>query len=73
MKARLIFATVLLMLVAIFAIQNATIVEIRLLFWQVAIPRAVLIFLMLGIGIVIGWFMRAMFRIVRDGSQGKRT
>ena len=59
------------MLVAVFAIQNATIVEIRLLFWQVAIPRAVLIFLMLGIGIVIGWFMRAMFRIVRDGPKGK--
>ena len=71
MKARLIFATVLLMLVAIFAIQNATIVEIRLLFWQVAIPRGVLIFLMLGIGIVIGWFLRAMFRIVRDERNGK--
>jgi len=58
---------VLLLLVAVFSIQNAATVEIRLLFWQVGMPRALLIFLMLLIGAIIGWFARAMYRISRTG------
>lgn len=57
---------VLIVLVMIFAIQNSAIVEIRLLFWEVALPRSLLIFMMLFIGIVIGWFTRSMFRIARS-------
>ena len=67
MKARLITTLVLLLLVAVFSIQNAATVEIRLLFWQVGMPRALLIFLMLLIGAIIGWFARAMYRISRTG------
>lgn len=56
----------LIVLVMIFAVQNAAIVEIRLLFWEVAFPRSLLIFMMLLIGILIGWFTRSIFRISRN-------
>lgn len=54
---------VLIVLVMIFAVQNAAIVEIQLLFWEVSFPRSLLIFMMLMIGILIGWFARSIFRI----------
>ena len=60
-----LITAVLIVLVMIFAIQNAAIVEIRLLFWEVAFPRSLLIFMMLLVGIVIGWFTRSIFRITR--------
>ncbi len=65
MKFRLITTLVLLLLVLIFAVQNAATVEIRLLFWEVQFPRSLLIFMMLLVGILIGWFARSMLRLVR--------
>lgn len=57
----------LLVLVMIFAVQNAAVVEIRLLFWEVAFPRSLLIIMMLLIGIVIGWIARSIYRLSRVG------
>ncbi|MEO0616702.1 MAG: LapA family protein [Pseudomonadota bacterium] len=60
-----LITTALIFMVMVFAIQNAAVVEIRLLFWQIAFPRSLLIFLMLLIGIVIGWVTRSFFLISR--------
>lgn len=65
MKLRLIVTVALLILVGIFLIQNAAMVEIRFLFWDFAMPRSLLIVMMLIIGVVIGWFTRAMYRLAR--------
>jgi len=68
MKFKLTVTLVLFLLVMIFAVQNAAMVEIRLLFWQVTFPRSLLIFMMLLTGIIIGWFGRSLYRIARrDG------
>jgi len=68
MKFKLTVTLILFLLVMIFAAQNAAMVEIRLLFWQVTFPRSLLIFMMLLIGIIIGWFGRSLYRIARrDG------
>jgi uncharacterized integral membrane protein len=48
-----------------FAVQNAADVDIKLLFWQITFPRSLLIFMMLMIGIIIGWFGRSLYRISR--------
>ncbi len=61
-----IVPAVLIVLVMIFAVQNAAIVEIRLLFWEVSFPRSLLIFMMLLIGVLIGWFTRSVFRISKN-------
>ena len=65
MTIKLVITTALIILVMIFAVQNAAVVGIRLLFWDVAIPRSLLIFMMLFIGIVVGWFLRSVFRILK--------
>lgn len=65
MTLKLLVTTALIVLVMIFAVQNAAVVDIELLFWDVAIPRSLLIFMMLFVGIVIGWFLRSVFRILK--------
>lgn len=65
MTFKLGITTTLVILVMVFAVQNAAVVDIRLLFWDVAFPRSLLIFMMLFIGIVIGWFLRSVFRILK--------
>lgn len=65
MTFKLVITTALIILVMIFALQNAAVVDIKLLFWDVEIPRSLLIFMMLFIGIVIGWFLRSVFRILK--------
>ena len=70
MTIKLIITTALILLVMIFAVQNAAVVDIKLLFWDVAIPRSLLIFMMLFIGIVIGWFLRSVFRILKKKAAG---
>lgn len=65
MRTKLFIAGGLILLVMIFAVQNAATVDIRLLFWDVAFPRSLLIFMMLLIGVVIGWFLRSALRILK--------
>ncbi len=65
MAYKYLITAILSLFVMVFAVQNAAIVEIRLLFWEVALPRSILIFLMLLIGIAIGWVSRSIVRISR--------
>lgn len=59
MNYRLIIVISLIVLVVQFTIQNVVVVEIRFLFWSMEISRALLIFLLLAIGIIIGWFLHS--------------
>jgi uncharacterized integral membrane protein len=65
MAYKFLVTILLFVMVMIFAVQNAAIVEIKLLFWEVAFPRSLLIFMMLLIGIIIGWFARSIFTVSR--------
>lgn len=66
MKLRLILTSALLLVVMVFAIQNSETVQVEFLFWGLSLPRSLLIFLLLFVGILIGWFSRAAVRIVRN-------
>jgi uncharacterized integral membrane protein len=57
MNYKIILSLILVILVVIFIIQNAAVVEIRLFFWTITLSRALVIFLVLVIGILIGWLM----------------
>jgi uncharacterized integral membrane protein len=54
----------LLLLVAIpvllFIIQNFQVTELRFLAWRIALPHALLLFLVLAAGILIGWVLHAL-------------
>ncbi len=56
MSIKLYAGLTLLILVVVFTIQNAEVVEINFLIWDFSISRALMIFLVLSIGILIGWF-----------------
>ena len=54
---QMIFAIVIALLVAVFAIQNAITVTVNLYFWHVDLSLALLIIILLVIGILIGILM----------------
>jgi len=66
MNIKMITSLILAGLAVIFIIQNVTVVEVRFLFWTVPISRALLIFLALAVGIIIGWTLRSLSSSRRD-------
>lgn len=56
MNYKLISIVVLAGLVLLFIIQNVAVVEIQFLFWSARLSRSLLMFLVLAVGMVIGWF-----------------
>ena len=61
MNVKITSILVLVALVVLFVIQNITVVEINFLFWSLQMSRALLIFFLLAIGIVIGWLLHSHF------------
>ncbi|TFG92288.1 MAG: LapA family protein [Syntrophobacterales bacterium] len=60
MNTKLVISLVLAGMVVLFIIQNATVVDIRFLFWTLSMSRALLMFFILAIGIVIGWTLHSL-------------
>lgn len=58
MHIKLILTLFLIGLMVLFVVQNTAVVDIRFLFWTAAMSRALLIFFVLAVGIIIGWLWR---------------
>ncbi|OGW77360.1 MAG: hypothetical protein A3J52_02275 [Omnitrophica bacterium RIFCSPHIGHO2_02_FULL_49_9] len=54
------FVLSLLLLLVVFVVQNYEVVELRFLIWSVQVSRAIVLFLSVLIGIVIGWLLTHM-------------
>jgi uncharacterized integral membrane protein len=65
MSFRLILTLVLTVLVTVFVLQNTAVVEIRFLFWTVAMSRALLIVVMLVIGMALSWLLHGYIALRR--------
>ena len=59
-KIRIVTGLVLLLLVAFFTLQNTEVVTITFLFWHFSLSRALLIFLVLVTGVVVGWALHSI-------------
>ena len=57
---KLYISLFLMCMTVVFIVQNAEVVEIKYLFWTLSISRALLMFLVLAIGIIIGWLLHGM-------------
>ena len=57
MNSKLVLILVITGLAVLFIIQNVTVVEIQFLFWSIQMSRSLLIFILLAIGIIIGWVL----------------
>ncbi len=49
-------------LVGTFILQNTRVVEFRFLFWKLEMSRAILLFVVLGAGVVLGWLLARLRR-----------
>jgi uncharacterized integral membrane protein len=52
----------LLVLIGIFVLQNTHVVEVRFLFWKLAMSRALVLLAVLAVGLVAGWILGAVTR-----------
>jgi uncharacterized integral membrane protein len=59
MNFKLILIIILTSLVVTFITQNVAVVEVSFLFWSVSMLRALLIFFLLVIGFILGWFLHS--------------
>lgn len=67
MNYKLILGLILMCLIVVFIIQNAAVVEIRLLFWTIVMSRVLLMFIVLAIGILVGWLLKSYSRHRKKG------
>ena len=59
MNYKQMISLVLAGLTVLFILQNIALVNINFIFWTFLVSRSVLIFLVLVIGIAIGWLLRS--------------
>lgn len=57
---KLYIGIALLLLITVFTVQNAETVEIRLFFWTISISRALMIFIVLAAGVMVGWILATL-------------
>jgi len=55
LKITIILSSILL--IVIFSLQNAEIVQLKFLFWEITCPRILLILISVSLGVVIGMFI----------------
>ena len=54
MKSKIVIIILLAVLLIIFVLQNTEVVVIKFWFWDLSIPRALLLFITFAIGLIIG-------------------
>lgn len=59
MNFKLITVLILVGLTVLFIIQNVAYVEVQFLFWSIQVSRALFMFLLLAVGIIIGLFLNS--------------
>jgi len=65
MNIKMYVTLTLLLLIVIFTVQNAAVVTVNFLFWKLDISRALLIFFVLVMGVIIGWISHSHMRYVK--------
>ena len=73
------FKVILLIAVAclavVFILQNVAAVTISIFFWEVSLSLALLIFFLLAMGFVLGWFLHSFsaYQKVKKNNIGRMT
>lgn len=61
MNFKLILGLILAGLAVVFIIQNFAAVELTFLVWTVSMSRALLMFFILSIGLILGWLLHGSY------------
>lgn len=59
-STRLISALVLAALIVVFTLQNTEPTTVKLFLWSITTSRALMLFVVLAVGIAIGWLLRSL-------------
>ena len=62
MTAKLILGIILAGMVVVFIFQNITSVNLSFLFWTMSMSMALLMFLILSVGTILGWLLHGNLR-----------
>jgi len=62
MNYKIVMILILVFLAVLFIIQNIALVEVQFLFWSIQMSQSLLMFLLIAIGIIIGWFLHSFFK-----------
>ena len=66
MRVKAVIALVLIAVVAIFAIQNSTTVDVNFLFWSLSVPRVLLVVALLAAGFMLGITVSSLAKLKGD-------
>lgn len=62
MNLKLMLGAALLLAVLIFSVQNAEIVDVKILVWKFSLSLALVIFVALAAGLIVGWTVTSAWR-----------
>jgi lipopolysaccharide assembly protein A len=65
MNYKIILGFLLAGIAVLFIIQNVPSVELTFLFWTISMSRALLMFLILSAGIILGWLLHGRVRRIK--------
>jgi uncharacterized integral membrane protein len=71
-KMKFILGLIFGILVVIFIFQNIEVVQINFLFWSISVSRALMVFLIFLIGIIVGAILKS-FHIDRKKKTNKKN
>jgi len=66
MNFKIMLVIIVSCLAVIFTIQNVAAVTVNVFFWQISLSLALLIFFVLAIGFIIGWFLHSFLAYSKD-------
>jgi len=72
MKPKVIIGAILAGLVALFIIQNVTVMDLRFLFWTLSMSGALLMILILVVGVILGWLLHGSFNRRKTHSNARK-
>lgn len=72
-RLKLWISLIVLGLLAVFVLQNTTVVEIRVLLWTFALSRSLMVLIVLVLGLLVGWLLHgyAAYRRTQVKTGGK--
>jgi putative membrane protein len=73
MSAKHIAIIVLAGLVVVFFIQNVALVELKFLFWTLSMSGALLMFIILSVGTILGWWLCGTFSRRKSNAHTKHA
>jgi len=66
MSFKIIFLVIVAGFTVVFLIQNVAAVTVKYFFWEISLSLALLIFFIMAIGFIMGWFLHAFLSYRKD-------